>query len=767
MDISRRSILSIKGNRRHVEQQIREKQSISFSKHPVKTKAHLDLLPYPIDVSQSLDLPFYTVAGTKVFGHSAHGTFSAFNDPTRTAQCALANWNAYLIQGHTQHREVFEAQADWLLHSRSLLSNGACGWLQSVPSNAQGASRPCLSVLTQGTAISVLVRAYSLTGKDPFLQAACQAVRTFELDILDGGVSAPVVENGVFFEEVAVYPAAHVLNAYMPGLFGLYDYVAVTNDRKIEVLLQHTLETFHSLLDEFDTGFWTRHDLLSRSLATRFYHALHIMLLEALAQYSGCEHCALLAARWASYQRHPTCRLRYFVASGAGAVWSKHLKPWLRRSIFRTGDEPGRTGRVRVCVPITAFPIAGGMQSVLRGVAQVMGDRWEITYLTHQKGPEAEGLEIETFGRRFASYWQFPFVWLYCLAGWGKLFTLLRRGPGYELILPQDGVYTAAFAAVIGKLAGVRVVCMDHGNVTLLDSHAFRSERVERIKEYPAYRRMVARLQTALYWPSLRLLALIAMRCTDQFLIAGDEVEASYRQRFGVHPVHITRYAYTLDADRFTPPNRECRAKMRQEQGIREDALIITLINRLAPEKGLHFAIEGIAQAVSALPEHMCERVKVLIAGDGPLRTQLQADIRLRGLDSMCVLRGEAAPADIPTLLALSDIFLYSGTRGTNYSMAVLEAMAAGCAVVASTRPLSNALLLAEGRGIAVPAEDAGQIGQALILLLDDLERCSRMGQMARDYIAMHHNAAIFRRTLMRVTSWSSLDEFIPDEKES
>jgi glycosyltransferase involved in cell wall biosynthesis len=97
--------------------------------------------------------------------------------------------------------------------------------------------------------------------------------------------------------------------------------------------------------------------------------------------------------------------------------------------------------------------------------------------------------------------------------------------------------------------------------------------------------------------------------------------------------------------------------------------------------------------------------------------------------------------------------------------MAVLEAMASGCAVIASTQPIANALLLAEGRGIAVPASDIQQTSVALVGLLNDLELCRRMGTLARDYIAMKHSAAVFRRTLMRVTYGSGFYEPVNVEK--
>ncbi len=729
----------------------------------VKTEAHLNMLPYPIDMSLLLTLAANNLDEKRERCNSPQGILPSVNHPTRIVQNALANWNIYLTHNCDEHREIFMAQAEWLLVHRLPLSNGACCWPVSSSSNAQDISRHCLSALTQGNAISVLLRAFQLTGKDMFLQAAHQTVRTFELDILDGGVCAPIGDEGVFFEEVAVYPASHVLSAHILALFGLYDYLAFTHDNKIEVLIQQGIDTLHIMLNEFDTGYWTLYDLLHKCLAPRFYHYLHVTLLEALAKYSGCEHCAMLATRWAGYQRRLSSSLRYLITSHARAWYDSKLKYKLRHIIFRTSYESRQTRHVNVCIPITAFPVAGGMRSVLAGVAQAMENQWKIIYLTHHKGQSAEGLKIVTFGRRLAFYWQFPFVWFYCATGCGKLSALLHSNPDFDLILPQDGVYTAAFAALIGKLAGVRVICMDHGNVTLLDNPAFRSEVIRHIKGYPWYRQIVARLQLAFYWKSLRLLAHVGTYCSDQFLIAGDEVEAIYRKNFSVHPSRIIRYAYMLDVDRFTPPDKETRTKIRAKQGIRGDAITITLINRLAPEKGLNIAIEGIARAVSVLSTDVRERVKVLIAGDGPLRSQVEVDIRRHGLDSVCELRGEVAPSEVVTLLAISDIFLYSGTRGTNYSMAVLEAMASGCAVIASTQPFSNEKLLAEGRGIAISAGDPDQAAQALVRLLTDMDLRRRMGKSAREYIATYHSETSFRRVLQRATYWSELDSILHD----
>jgi glycosyltransferase involved in cell wall biosynthesis len=408
----------------------------------------------------------------------------------------------------------------------------------------------------------------------------------------------------------------------------------------------------------------------------------------------------------------------------------------------------------QVCIPITAFPVAGGMRSVLSGVAQVMSDQWQITYLTYCKGKDTQGLTIKTFGSAKTHPWHFPNVWFYSFAGAVKLLSLLRQNAHYDLILSQDGVFTGAFAALIGKLAGVRVVCMDHGNMTWLENPALRAERARMTQTLPWPEKLLSRVRYACYWASLSLLAAIATKCSDQFLVAGDEVEEVYRNRFGVQANRIFRYSYMVDTSRFNLLDEDAKAKIRAEQELTNDHIIITMINRLAPEKGLEIALNGIASALSELPSAIRTRVRVIIAGDGPMRSQIEDYILHNGLEGIYMLWGEATPSDVIKLLAITDIFLYAGTRGTNYSVAILEAMAAACAIIASTVPLSNARLLDQGRGIAVKPGDATAISKALICLCSDLGLCREMGQRARAYVTNHHNAEVLKRSILRATSF-------------
>jgi hypothetical protein len=178
--------------------------------------------------------------------------------------------------------------------------------------------------------ISVLTRAYRLTSEPAFLDTARRALRPFELDIRDGGVcSSP---GGVFFEEVAVYPAAHILNGYILALFGLYDYVALTSSPVVAALIEGSLRTLHELIDDYDAGYWSYYDLRFKHLAPPFYHALHVTLLEALARLSGCEHCQLLAFKWDGYRLSPRL-LRHY-----------RMMRWLRRCRYGLGRLTSRNG---------------------------------------------------------------------------------------------------------------------------------------------------------------------------------------------------------------------------------------------------------------------------------------------------------------------------------------------------------------------------------------------------------------------------------------
>ena len=727
----------------------------------------VDLSSYPVDMSSFLMLSQSTLDPAGV----PYQVSPAGYDPRLIAHYALAHWNQYLATNNEEHCNVFLTQAYWLVEHAEHIDEDASGWPISFHHPDVLARGPCLSASAQGSGISVLMRAYQLTHEEAFRELISRVVRTFERDILDGGVSAPVGADGIFFEDVAVYPATHMLSGFIFALFGLYDYVALTGNVQIEKLISHRLVTMHDLLNEFDLGFWTCIDLLHRRLASPSHLALQTMLLEALARRSDCNHCSRLVSRWKGYQHRFGSRLRYLIAdrwaSYRHALWGR-----IRTALF---PAPQPASSLHICIPLPAFPLIGGILTVLEGVAQVTKDIWQLEYVTQIVGPHPDGFTIYRFGTARMTPSAFPNVWLYILAGFRKLMSRIHHDAGYHVILPQDSLFTGAFAALAAKVAGVRVVCIDHGHLTWLTSRVsdvYRAERLDILVKRKWHHwalRLLARLRFELYWLSLLLIAQIPARFVDHFLVpgvAGDDVEESCKN-LRISSSRITRYPSMIDIDQHIVLDAESKASIREKNGLAADAIVISIICRLAPEKGIDIALESISRAFSAISPDLSARVRIIIAGDGPFRKQIEEDICIRGLSQTCLLWGEISAAEVMSLLAISDIFLYTSTRGACFAMAVLEAMASGCAVVASTEPMSNAHLLAEGRGIAVPPGDAEQTALALRRLVNDLALCRQMGNSARDYVKTYHSPTVFRRTLMRATYWSALDEILAEEKKA
>ncbi|MFL5655634.1 MAG: D-glucuronyl C5-epimerase family protein, partial [Ktedonobacteraceae bacterium] len=344
---------------------------------------------YPINMSSFLALPNCKLDEKGIPYHLSPVGYH----PTTIVRYALAQWNQYLSTHEEQHCRVFLAQARWLVQQEVSTGDDASGWPISFPHPDVHGNGPWLSATAQGGAISVLLRAHQLTDEEIFLEIVHRVVRTFERDILDGGVSVPVGEDGVFFEEAAIYPAAHGLSGFIFALIGLYDYKLLADNAQIEKLIDRSIRTLHDLIDAFDVGFWTYTDLLHRRLASDSDLTLQIDLLEALADYCGCDHCSSIAVRWKGYQKRSGSRLHYLITSRCAAarhaLWSQ-----VRVALFPARQVSAVT---RVCVALTAFPVTGGIRAVLAGVAQATTDVWQIEYLTHFVGANPEKLIVHQF----------------------------------------------------------------------------------------------------------------------------------------------------------------------------------------------------------------------------------------------------------------------------------------------------------------------------------------------------------------------------------
>jgi glycosyltransferase involved in cell wall biosynthesis len=153
------------------------------------------------------------------------------------------------------------------------------------------------------------------------------------------------------------------------------------------------------------------------------------------------------------------------------------------------------------------------------------------------------------------------------------------------------------------------------------------------------------------------------------------------------------------------------------------DALVIGTLGRLTEQKGQRILLQAVASLVRDTPN-----VVLFLAGDGPLREELESEAARLGLADRARFLG--LRRDRATLYAAMDIFVLP-SRWEGLSLALVEAMGAGRAVVA-TDVGGNPEVVRDGRtGLLVPATDSGALAGALERLARDRQVRAVLGEVA------------------------------------
>jgi len=165
---------------------------------------------------------------------------------------------------------------------------------------------------------------------------------------------------------------------------------------------------------------------------------------------------------------------------------------------------------------------------------------------------------------------------------------------------------------------------------------------------------------------------------------------------------------------------------------------VVVFAGRLVEEKNPLLFVEAIPAVARAMPN-----ARFHLLGEGPLGPAVEEAVERAGLRTV-VTTGFLL--DLAPILAQTRVFV-SLQRQDNYpSQSLLEAMACGAAVVATDVGLTWKLV-DETTGIRVkPNPD--DIAGAVIELLQDTERCGRLGVAARRRVAEEHADERYRTHL-------------------
>lgn len=209
----------------------------------------------------------------------------------------------------------------------------------------------------------------------------------------------------------------------------------------------------------------------------------------------------------------------------------------------------------------------------------------------------------------------------------------------------------------------------------------------------------------------------------------------------GFYADRILRIANGVDRQRFHsfPPNDI--AETRKALGLPVEKKIVLYSSRLVFRKGFDLVLSAWPDIVRQQPD-----THLVVIGSG----DRDEEIALKHLcetasGSITKVGSVNNPAPF---LAVCDVFIFP-SRKEGLPNALLEAMACGCACVASDIGGSRDIIEQEKTGLLFPSGDAQGLTENVIRLLRDTELASRLRSNAQKLIAERYNIQIVAQELI------------------
>lgn len=158
------------------------------------------------------------------------------------------------------------------------------------------------------------------------------------------------------------------------------------------------------------------------------------------------------------------------------------------------------------------------------------------------------------------------------------------------------------------------------------------------------------------------------------------------------------------------------------------NAFWIGMVGELHRTKGIFEAVEGFEAVAKEYPD-----ARLIIAGEGDARAELEKEIRTRKLDGKVILLGHVV--DAPKYLLAFDIFLFP-SRTEALGMALLEAGLAGLPAVGTSVGGIPEILEHRKTGLLIPSNNPKCIKEILMILMKDPALRRKLGEALKEKVA-------------------------------
>lgn len=227
-------------------------------------------------------------------------------NPIAIAQWGLGNYNLWSEKKEDKYYNNFIASANWLVENAKPNKKNIYVWNHYFNwTYKETLLNPWYSGLAQGQGLSVLCRAYNISKNEKYLKCAEKIYKSFLFKIKDGGITHKDRNQNIWIEEYIMKKSpTHILNGFIWGLWGVYDYWLLTKNIEVKKLFNEYVNTLLININKYDIGYWSLYeisDLKIKMRASIFYHKLHIVQLRVLYNMTGEKKFNHLSNKWGGY----------------------------------------------------------------------------------------------------------------------------------------------------------------------------------------------------------------------------------------------------------------------------------------------------------------------------------------------------------------------------------------------------------------------------------------------------------------------------------
>jgi len=201
-----------------------------------------------------------------------------------------------------------------------------------------------------------------------------------------------------------------------------------------------------------------------------------------------------------------------------------------------------------------------------------------------------------------------------------------------------------------------------------------------------------------------------------------------------------------LEIDRLDQAAEGSRT-LREEMGLDDKSLLVTAVGRIHPDKGFDCLLAAAAQAI----RHQSINAHIMIIGaedDRSYAVRLRGQAKELGIEPHVRFLGFRD--DVPRILAQTDIFVLSSRR-EGHPYALLEAMASGCASVATRCNGVEDTVMDGKTALLVNIEDVTGMANGIARLAQDDKLRGELARTARADIRSRFAAQSCVESLMAV----------------